>query len=160
MVLVDCPYPGCTFNTGKVADALAAMLLQIHASGSHSGGTPDVGQNNVTSTTAAARVKEVRCHTISAGSSNEAWLNFNIRWRDYVTATKITGQDCVIKFLECCDEDLRKDLTGTAGGTCTMKTEEEVLAAIKILADREENAMVARVTFMRCNNTGTNPLDL
>ena len=40
---------------------------------------------------------------------------------------------------------LRKDLTRAAGGTLTNKTEAEVLAAIKTLAVREENIMVARV---------------
>ena len=44
MVIVVYPYPGCTFNTNDVAEALAVMLLQIHASGSHSGGTPDGNQ--------------------------------------------------------------------------------------------------------------------
>ena len=109
-IMVNCPYPGCTFNTGNVAEALAAMLLQIHASGFHSGGTPDVDQSNVTTITVVACVRKVWCPTISAGSSTEAWCYFNIRWTDYVTATKITGQDHVIRLLECCDEDLGKNL--------------------------------------------------
>lgn len=67
MVIVDCPHPGCTFNTSNVADAPAATLLQIHASGSHPGGTPDGGQNNGTSTFAVAHVMKVQCPTISAG---------------------------------------------------------------------------------------------
>ena len=45
----------------------------------------------------------------------------NIRWRDSVTATKITGQDCVIQLLECSDEDLWKYFTRAAGGTLTTK---------------------------------------
>ena len=110
MVIINCPYPGCAFNTGNVAEALAAMLLQIHASGFHSGGTPDVDQSNVTTITVVACVRKVWCPTISAGSSTEAWCYFNIRWTDYVTATKITGQDHVIRLLECCDEDLGKNL--------------------------------------------------
>ena len=61
MVIVDCPHPGCTFNTSNVADALAATLLQIHASGSHPGGTPDGGQNNETSTSAVVHVMKVQC---------------------------------------------------------------------------------------------------
>ena len=109
MVIVVYPYPGCTFNTNDVAEALAVMLLQIHASGSHSGGTPDGNQNNLT--TAVMCVKKVWCPIISAASSTEAWFYFNIRWTEYVTAVKITGQDCVIQLLECCEEDLQKDLT-------------------------------------------------
>ena len=61
--------------------------------------------------------------------------------------TKLTGTDKVIQLLECCDEQLQKDLTQTAGGTLTGKTETEVLEAIRNLAVREENAMVARETL-------------
>lgn len=64
-----------------------------------------------------------------------------------VKATKLTGTDRVVQLLECCDEQLRKDLTRTAGGTLTGKTEDEVLTAIRDLAVREENAMVARVAL-------------
>ena len=132
---------------------LTVCILGVLVSGSHSGGPPDVGQNNVTPTTVVVHVEKVWHPIISAGSSTEAWsllqhqMDFNIRWSDYVTTMKITGQDCVIQLLECCGEDLQKDLTRVAGGTLTTKTEEEVLAAIKILAVREENAMVARVTL-------------
>ena len=50
-------------------------------------------------------------------------------------------------MLECCDEQLRKDLTRSAGGSLTGKTADEVMAAIKKLAVRNENTMVARVTL-------------
>ena len=68
-------------------------------------------------------------------------------WSDYTEATKIAGRDKVVQLIECCDEQLRKDLTRSAGGSLTNKTEQEVLAAIKKLAVREENTMVARVTL-------------
>ena len=42
-------------------------------------------------------------------------------------------------------KQLRKDLTRSAGGSLTGKTAEEVMAAIKKLAVRNENTMVARV---------------
>ena len=54
----------------------------------------------------------------------------------------------MIQLLECCDEQLRKDLTRNAGGSLTDKTAAEaaeVMEAIKKLAVREENTMVARV---------------
>ena len=70
---------------------------------------------------------------------------FLTRWQDYVEATKIEGKDLIIQLLECCDEQLRKDLTRNAGGSLTNNTASEVLAAVKKLAVREENTMVARV---------------
>ena len=62
-------------------------------------------------------------------------------------ATRLEGPDRVIQLLECCDDQLRKDLTRNAGGTLTEMAEGEVLAAMKKLAVREENTMVARVTL-------------
>ena len=48
----------------------------------------------------------------------------------------------MIQLLECCDENLRKDITRNAGGSLANKTMDQVLEAIKKLAVREENAMV------------------
>ena len=62
-------------------------------------------------------------------------------------AIKLSGTDKVIQLLECCDDQLRRDLTRNAGGTLVGKTEVEVLAAMKILAVREKNVVVARVTL-------------
>ena len=53
-------------------------------------------------------------------------------------ATKLTGTDKVIQLLECCDDQLRKDLTRTANGTLAEKTEDEVLTAMRSLAVRED----------------------
>ena len=82
---------------------------------------------------------------------------FVTRWQDYVEATKIEGKDLVIQLLECCDEQFRKDLTRNAGGSLTNETADEVLAAIKKLAVRVENTMVARVQLhnMRQDNDET-----
>ena len=140
------PFPGCEFQTNDVADGLASTLLQIHASGCHSGVTN--GEQAVASNTSgAARVEKVRCPTISTAGTSEEWSYFKIRWNNYVAAIKISGKDVVIQLLECCDEGLRKDLTRAAGGTLTEKSEADVLKAIKTLAVREENTMVARVAL-------------
>ena len=91
------------------------------------------------------KLKKVRRPTISAAGSSEDWSYFLTRWGDYVSATNVTGKDKVIQLLECCDEQLRKDLTRNAGGSLTDKTAAEVMEAIKKLAVWEENTMVARV---------------
>ena len=51
----------------------------------------------------------------------------------------------VIQLLKCCEEQLRKDLTRNAGGSLTNKSMDKVMTAIKRLAVREENTMVACV---------------
>ena len=72
-------------------------------------------------------------------------------WAYFVTCGNVskagTGSDVVTQLLECCDEDLRRDITCSTGATVTGKEEAEVLTAIKTLADHEENTMVARATL-------------
>ena len=58
-------------------------------------------------------------------------------------ATRVRGPDLIMQLLECCDGQLRRDLTRNAGGTLADKMEEGVFEAIKSLVVREENAMVA-----------------
>ena len=89
----------------------------------------------------------IRRPTVSSAGSSEEWSYFLTRWQDYKDATQPSGKDVIIQLLECCDDDLRKDLTRSAGGSLTSKNEADVLAAMKTLAVREENTMVARVAL-------------
>lgn len=57
---------------------------------------------------------------------------------------KFLGTNKVIQLLEYRENQLRKDLTQNVGGTLTGNTE-KVLVAMKTLAVREENIVVARV---------------
>ena len=137
MPTIACPVTGCTYTTEDVDANLALALLSLHA----------VDHN---SPAAAAKVEKVKRPTVSSAGTSEDWTYFQSRWMDYTEATevtKVTGKDKVVQLLECCDEDeqLRKDLTPNARGTLTNKPEIEVFAAIKKLAVREENTMVARV---------------
>ena len=91
-----------------------------------------------------AKVEKVRQPTISSAGSSKEWSYFLTRWKDYVEATNLKGKDMVVQLLECCEEQLRKDLTRNAGGPLTSKFVDEVMTAIKKLAVREENTMVAR----------------
>ena len=135
-----CPFPACEYETDDVADALAAVLISVHSTGTHTT-TPTAP----TASNPTAKIEKVRRPTISSAGSSEEWSYFLTRWHDYVEATKINGKDKVIQLLECCDEQLRKDLTRNAGGSLTNKTTDDVMAAIKKLAVRDENTMVARV---------------
>ena len=92
-------------------------------------------------------MKKVKRPSISSAGTSEEWGYFVLRWGDYVTATRCQGPDRILQLLECCDEQLRRDLTRNAGGTLSGRTEEAVLEAIRNLAVREENPMVARVAL-------------
>ena len=134
MPQISCPITGCDYKTEDVDPTVAVALINLHAT-----------QHAVPAATSPAKLEKVKRPTVSSAGSSEDWAYFTSRWDDYVDATKVTGKDKVVQLLECCDEDLRKDLTRNAGGSLTSQSEENVLAAIKRLAVREENSMVARV---------------
>ena len=133
-----CPFPDCTFETDDVQDSLAAVLISVHSAGTQTAAAPSTGGN------VAAKVEKVCRPTISTAGSSEDWSYFLTRWQDYVDATKITGKDKVVQLLECCDEQLQKDLTWNTG-SLTTKPIEDVMSAIRKLAVWEENTIVARV---------------
>ena len=137
MPVVQCPIEGCEYKTPDVEPVIAAALITTHATSHQTPSQP----------AQTARVEKVRRPCISSAGTTENWQYFKSRWSDYVKATKLEGTDRVIQLLECCDDQLRKDLTRNAGGTLTEMTEDEVLKAMKTLAIREENTMVARVTL-------------
>ena len=133
MPTIRCPVEGCEYQTPDVESVLAAALITAHAT-THA-------------PTQAAKAEKVKRPSIASSGTTEDWQYFRSRWSDYVRATKLEGTDKVIQLLECCNEQLCKDLTRNAGGTLTGMTEEEVFVAMKKLAVREENTMVARVTL-------------
>ncbi len=135
MPAVACPIPGCAYITDDLEAAIVAVLLTVHST------------THVPSHATAAKVEKVRRPVISAAGTSEEWAYFVSRWTEYVSATKVEGQDKLVQLLECCDEPLRKDLTRYSGGTLTTKTFDEVLAGIKKLAVRQENTMVSRFTI-------------
>lgn len=156
MPVINCPYPSCTYATGDVTDELALTLLQIHNAGSHAPAAAAAAP--VLAPTAGIRVQKVNRPTVCLAGTSEEWNYFLTRWDDYVEATQVRGKERIIQLLECCEEDLRKDLTRSAGGSLSNKTEAEVKAAIKLLAVREENTMVARVALYEMRQDDEEPI--
>ena len=134
MPAVNCPIPGFDYVTGDLDAAIFAALITAHTT-THTSGNH------------AAKVEKVKRPTITAAGTSEEWTYFQLRWKDYVTATKLEGREKVIQLLECCVEHLRRDLTWSVGATLTDKTEDQVMAAIKKLAVRKENTMISRVAL-------------
>jgi len=153
MVQIDCPYPNCTYQASCESEQLASTLLQIHASGSHNPAVPAT-----TNSAPASSIPKLKRPVISAGGSSEEWSYFLIRWKDYIAATNITGASQILQLLECCDDELRRDVTRSAGGSLANQTEAEVLNTIKSLAIRVENPMVARTILSEMKQDHQEPI--
>ena len=149
MPKIDCPIAECDYKTPDVEAVVAAALITTHATIHNAPAT-----NRVTS----AKIKNVKRPVVSSAGTSEDWSYFSSRWSDYVAATKVSVKDRIIQLLECCDKQLRKDLTRSAGGTLTNDTEEDVLKAMKKFAVREENTMVARFTLHRMHQEEDEPI--
>ena len=145
MPKVQCSFPDCPYTTDDLPAELVLKLLDIHAG------------NHATPPQPTVKIERLCRPTISSASTSEEWQYFQTCWGEYVAAIKISRTDRVIQLLECCDDQLRKDLTRAAGKSFTTQSEEEVLRAIKRLAVQEENIMVARVALhdMRQDNDET-----
>ena len=145
MPIIQCPIEGCGYETPDVEPVIAAALITTHAT-SHR--TPS-------GSTQTARVEKVKRPNVSSAGTTEDWQYFKSRC---VKATRLEGTDRIIQLLECCDDQLRKDLTRNAGGTLTEMTEEEVFTAMRRLTIREENTMVARVTLHNMRQDRDEPI--
>ena len=133
MVKIQCPIDNCDYETPDHSDAIVAALLSAHAT-VHSSGAQRT-----------AKPTNVKLPTISAGGTTEDWSYFTTRWGEYVTATGVSGTSKAAQLLECCDEDLRKNLTRSNGGSLINKEIGDILNCIKKLAIREDNVMLTRV---------------
>ena len=148
MPVVQCPIKDCGYQMSDVDPVVAVALIAAHA-------TIHASPHSVVP---IAKPEKVKRPYISSSGTTDNWQYFSSRWNDYVRATTLSGTDMVIQLLECYNDQLQRNLTRNAGGTLTGKTEDEVLAAIKTLAVREENVMVARVTLHNMKQDRDEPI--
>ena len=112
MPAVECPVDTCDYVTPDLDATIVAALITAHANATHTG-SPN--QHS------AAKVERVKRPTISSAGTSEEWQYFTTRWTEYVAATKVTGKERVLQLLECCDDELRKDLTRSTVGSLSDK---------------------------------------
>ena len=103
MLPVKCPIDGCEYETPDVDTVIVAALITTHAT---------------SQPTQAARAEKVKRLSISLVGMTEDWLYRTgcTSSKGYVKATEQEGAGRIIQLLECCDEQLCRDLTRNAGG--------------------------------------------
>ena len=151
MPAIRCPHvPECDYMTESDSTVGETILvIQMHEKAKHQ--QPETPCN-------LSKADKVRRPIIKVGGRSEDWQYFTTRWKEYAAATKLAEGDKVLQLLECCDEELRRDLTRTAGGTLSEKTLTEVMQAIQKLAVREENIMIARFTLHQMVQDADEPI--
>ena len=105
--------PDCDYVTDSEASISETItLLQTHERTKH---------EQQVATSNSLKADKVRRPTITGGASSEHWQYFVTRWEEYAAATKLADKDTVLQLLECCDDQLRRDLTLTVEGTLSKK---------------------------------------
>ena len=130
---------------------ILTRLLDIHSATAHA------APAGMPAPTPVVRAEKIRRPMESAAGTSETWAYFVQRWTDYKQATQLNDSDTVFQLLECCDEELRKDLTRTYGALAS-SGEETVLKNIKTLAVRKENVMAARVKLQQMRQDRDEPV--
>ncbi|KAI0227058.1 hypothetical protein LSAT2_022494 [Lamellibrachia satsuma] len=136
-VNVESPIEDCDYTATHAEAAVVAAMLSVHAT-VHVAVPRALGANT--------KMEKLKRLSVALAGTGEAWSYFITRWGEYKTGTKL-GPDIVAQLLECCEEELRKDLTRTAGKSLMSSDEKDVLTAMKALAIRAENTMIARVAL-------------
>ena len=127
--------PGCGHVSQNDDASIVVKILKIHG----------LTHTIEAAATSGGKMEKLKRPTISlAGSTSETWAYFETRWGEYRDGTHLQGDNIVVQLLECCDDELRRDLTHSNGGSMVRGTEVDMLAAMKTLAVRSENIMVAR----------------
>ena len=150
MPVAKCPVQGCDYATEDFESTVLVTLLKLHQV-SHA-------QPTAPQTTPKVKAETVKRPSTTASGTVAEWAYFTTRWTEYVEATGIEGKDRVIQLLECCDDELRRDLTRSSGGSLTSKDEKTVLESIRKLAVRTENTMVARVALHNMHQDRDEPV--
>lgn len=138
MPAVACPHADCPYITPDVGDATGAALITGHMM-VHQPTAPPPARIATPNT----KLEPVKRPIVSSEGTAEEWEYFLHRWEEYTMATNHTGPDRVQQLLECCDPALRLGISRQAGTSMHRHTEEQALAAIKLLAVRAENIEVA-----------------
>lgn len=121
-VRVHCPIEGCNYTATHAEAAVVVAMLNIHAT-THAAAPREPG--------VSAKMEKIRRPSIALSGTAETWSYFLTRWGEYKRGTKLVGSDVVTQLLECCEEDLRKDLTRAAGKSLVDSDEKDVLAAME-----------------------------
>ena len=94
MVVIDCAYPGCAFQSEDAPEAVACAILQSHA---FSHATP--GPNSIRAPSEGPKLTRP---SIDVGVSLEAWNVFTRRWQMFRQGSGINEASATAQLFQYC----------------------------------------------------------
>ena len=152
----DCTYPGCIFNTGEHNKDVALQFLVIHGHSHAQSGPQNV--HPPLSSPQVGKTETIKRPTITLGFTTEKFDYFSNRWKTLKKLTNLGDSNASAHLIECCDEELRIDLYRIYGVNLENEPESKVLEAIKKVAVKVENVIVARVRLLNMKQDRDEPV--
>ena len=137
-----CPVTGCNWESQELPVALAAALntaLELHGKTAHATAAPP----------APAAALKLKPPSISAGSSPDQWSSFKRQWDMYKTGAAVPQPMYATALFHCCEDELRNDLMRDLQNDVASMSEDDLLAAVKRLAVKEESTLVHRIKLSK-----------
>ena len=137
---LPCTVADCDYKTPALPYEFAFQQMGTHRADAHQTSIATAAAPQPTN----PKPEKVTRPTFDLNQSVEKWNYYKTRWGTYKTATGLAGANIQIQLLETCSENLRFALYQSDASINT-KTEDEILAAMKQLAVKEENQLVSRM---------------
>ena len=102
MVVIDCAYSGCTFQSKDAPEAVACAILQSHAF-SHAVPGPNFNR-------ASSEGPKLSRPSIDVGVSLEAWNVFTRRWQMFMQGSGINEASATAQLFQCASQSLGDSL--------------------------------------------------
>ena len=148
MATIKCPVPTCDFKIGEeTPDDCKNTLLQLHLTHHQSQNAQPV------------KPEKLKRPCLPTENSTEEWHYFLSRWENYKTTTELSGQAISAQLIECCEDQLKKDLTRVHRKSLYLMKEDDLLKAIRRLAVQEESTLVSRYNLHNMKQDLGNLLD-
>ena len=124
---------GTRYRTPELESGLAMQMLVMHREDNHQQPRP---VQSVEAASKKNKAEKVSRPTIKMGSSEDDFIFFKCLFESYKRSCQLTDiVDIRDQLLACCETDLRRDLHRYLGTGVDTKSEGELLAEIKKIAD-------------------------
>ena len=148
MVVIDCAYPGCAFQSEGTPEAVACAILQSHPF-SHAAPGPNFNH-------APSEGPKLTRSSIDVGVSLEAWNAFTRRWRMFRQESGINETSATAQLFQCASQSLGDSLL-KSDAKIVSKPLQELLSAMRRLAVISVATGVLRLNFMQMRRLRDEP---
>ena len=100
MVIIDCAYPGCAFQSEDAPEAVACVILQAF---SHAAPGPNFNR-------APSEGPKLTRPSIDVGASLEVWNVFSHRWQKFMQGSGTDEASATAQLFQCASQSLGDSL--------------------------------------------------